>query len=146
MVADKKREIGVFGITFWIFIAMTIYGNNAIGVLTYDYTTWIHTKRTYFILIFFTSVNDLTFIKLICQIREDTIRKLYTNTDIHAITFRANMQRITNSFHPLTAATTSRDNAIGSGKAMFTAPYTITIFYFFYLIDMGIKMNVDLIF
>ena len=47
MVGYQQGEIGVFRIAGRIFIAVSIDGHDAVGVLIDDDTSWVHTERAH---------------------------------------------------------------------------------------------------
>ena len=104
MLGYKKCKVCVVGVLCRIFVAVSVYCDDSVGVLINNNTSRIHTESTYHILEFLCSVNNLTLIKLVCQAAEYLCRKLHTHTNIHTVGKCRNPKISTYRFHPFTSA------------------------------------------
>ena len=68
MLCHKKGEVRVLRLLVQSLIAVAVYGDDAVGVLTYHDTVGIHAEGTDIVLKLVGTVNDLALIKLIGQI------------------------------------------------------------------------------
>ena len=98
------------------FIAVSMDGHDAVGVLIDDDTSWVHTERAHHVLEFFRTVDDLALVELIGQVGEDVGRQFHTHTDIHSVALGPDVQGITDLLHPLAAASAGGDDALLSFK------------------------------
>ena len=80
MLGYKQCEIGIFGLFGRIFVAVSVYGHDAVCIFTYHDAIWIHAERTHIVLELFCAVNNLALVKLIGQMGKDHSRKLHTDT------------------------------------------------------------------
>ena len=67
VLCNEKRKVGVARLLCGILIAVTVNCYDTIGIFIYYCTLRIHTERANFVAVFWRSVNDLAFIKLIRQ-------------------------------------------------------------------------------
>ena len=67
MLFHQKGEVCILRLLCRIFIAVPVYSHNPVGILIYNNTVRIHTKRPYLVLKLFRAVHDLALIELIGQ-------------------------------------------------------------------------------
>ena len=112
MLCHQKGKVGVLCLLVQSLIAVTVYGDNAIGILAYHDAVGIHTEGTDIILKLMGTVDDLALIKFIGQVRENDSRKLDTDTEIHTVGFGRDIHLLTNFFHPFASASSDGNNTL----------------------------------
>jgi len=62
MLRNQKCEIGILRLFLRVFVTVSVYRNDAIGIFIYDRPLWIHTEGTHLILVFLGTVNNLALV------------------------------------------------------------------------------------
>ena len=129
MLGYQQCEVCILCLLCGVFIAVTIYRNDAVCIFIYHSAFRVHAEGTHQIAVFLGTVYNLAFIKLICQVRKNFRRQLYAHTQIHAVGLCGNIHFLTYPFHPFAADTANGDHAF------FTAVGRICTFYFIAVFD-----------
>ncbi len=85
MFGYQQRKVGVLCLMFFIFVAVAVYGDNAVGVLIYHNAVGVHTEGPYIVLEFLRPVDNLALIQFISQMRENYGRKFYPDSDVYPV-------------------------------------------------------------
>ena len=85
MFCHQQRKIRILRLFLRILIAMTVYSNDAIGILRYNRSLGIHTEGSHSVPIFLGPVYDLTLIQLIRDMGKNFRRKFHPDSNIYAI-------------------------------------------------------------
>ena len=65
MLCNKQCEVGIVRVLFGVLVTVSVYGDDAIGVLINNRAARIHTEGANLVAIFRSAINDLAFIKLV---------------------------------------------------------------------------------
>ena len=68
MLGDEEGKVGVLRMEGRIFIAVAVYGNDAVGVLVYHDAVRVHAEGPHQIVILLSPIDDLGFIEFIRQV------------------------------------------------------------------------------
>ena len=127
MLRYQQCKVGVLCLLVGSFVAVAVYGDDAVGVLIYDDTVGIHTEGTHGILEFFSAVYDLALIEFIGQMREDDCGQFHPDADIHAVGLGVDVQIFTDLLHPFAAAAAYGNNALVAVVRSVFAADTVTV-------------------
>ena len=125
---------------------MAVYGNNAVCVFVNNGTLGIHTEGTHLIAVFFGTVNNLAFIKLVSNMRKNLGRQFHTHTDINTVTVCRYIKLTADLFHPLTADTSNGNYALSARVCPLFTDYLIAAVGNINSFNGGVKVEIDLIF
>ena len=85
VLGNKQREVGVLGLFGRILKAVTVDGDDTVGVLIDDDSVGIHAEGADVVLEFFGAVDDLALVQLVGQMGEDDGGQLDADADIDAV-------------------------------------------------------------
>ena len=91
---------------------MSIYGDDAIGILVDHSSLGVHAESSHPVSILLGAVDDFAFVKLVRQVRENLGGQLHPDADIHPVGFCGDAQVTADGFHPFAAAAANGDDAV----------------------------------
>ena len=145
MFCNKKSEVGVFGLFFRILIAVSVNGDDAVGVFVNDCAFGVHAESTDKVAVFLGAVNDLAFIKFIGKVGENFCGKFNANADINAVGLGGNAHFAANFFHPFASASADGDDAFFAGIVVIRGFNGISAFECFDGFNRSIEEEIDFV-
>ena len=124
---------------------MAVDGNDAVGVLVDHRALGVHAEGAHLVPILPGAVDDLAFIELVRQVREDLRRQLHPDTDVHPVGLGRDVQLPANLLHPLAAAAAYGDDALFAGEGFLGSNHLIAPVYDFHLFHRGVEEEIHLI-
>ena len=146
MLGYQKGKVCIVGMLCRIFVAVTVYCDDTVGIFIHDNTSRVHAEGTDHILKLLSSVNNLALIKLICQTAENLCRKLHTDSDVHTVGKSRDLKLCTYRLHPFTSASSCGDDTVSSLVTLISYKNCITVFSFFYFVNRCVKIEVHMVF
>ncbi len=141
MFGNEQGEIRVVRLFFGVFEAVSVDGNNTVGVLVYDYSVRIHTERAHFVLVFFGGIYYLAFVKFVGDMFENFGGKFHPHADINPVGMGGYAQFTADRLHPLASASACRNNAV-TAVINFIRRNLETAVRFFDIVDVCIKVKI----
>ena len=146
MLRHEQCEIRVLRLLRGILIAVAVYGDDAVGVFIDHGTLRIHTEGADVILVLLGTVDDLTLVELVGEVREDLGRQLDTDAEVHTVRVRRDLEVRTDLLHPLTATPTGGNHALLSLEGALAAVDPVALFRLLDGVDAAVEVEIDLIF
>ena len=112
MLRHQQGEVGILGFHGAVFIAVTVYGYNAIGILVDNDTVGVHAEGADIVLKLLRAVDNLALVELIGEVGEYNGRELHPDAQVHAVTFGGDVHFFAHGLHPLAAAAAYGDNTL----------------------------------
>ena len=112
MLGHQKGEVGVLRLLGGILIAVTVDGDDAIGVFVDYRALGIHAEGADLVAVFLGAVDDLAFVKLVGQMGKDRGGQLHTHADVHTVGLCGDLQLLADPLHPFAAAAAHGDDAL----------------------------------
>ena len=115
MLCNKKRKVGVLCLLVGSFVAVAVYGDDAVGVLVDHRASGVHAERADVVLELFRAIDDLALVELVSQVGEDDGGDLDAHADIDAVRLRGDLELLAHALHPLAADAADGDDALVAG-------------------------------
>ena len=146
MFGNKKSKVGVFGLLCRVFIAVSVNGDDSVGVFVNNRAFGVHAESSDKVAVFFGAVNDFTFIKFVGKMGENVCGKFNANTNINAVGLGGNSHFFANSFHPFASASANGNYAVFAGIGFFCGLNFVTAFDCNNVFNGGIEEEFDFVF
>ena len=146
MLCHQQGKIGVGGLTCGVFVAVTVDGDDAVGIFVDYGALGVHAEGTDEIAVLLGAVDDLAFVQLIGEVGENLRGKLHPNADVHPVGLGGNVHVTANGFHPFAAAAPHGDHALAAREASGLAGDLIPAVHSGHGFHRRVKVKRDLVF
>ena len=145
MLGHQQGEVGVVGVHLGIFVAVTVDGDDAVGVLIDHCALGIHAEGAHLILILAGLIHDLALVQLVGNGSKDLGGQLHADTDVHAVGAGGDVEIAAHALHPLAAAAAYGDDALLTGELTLCRLGDIAAVGLFQRAHRGVEIEVDVI-
>ena len=112
VLGNKQCKVGVFSVELWVFVAMAVYRDDAVGVFRYNCAVWVHAERANLVLVLGGFVHNLAFVQFVGDVLENGSGQFNTHANVHTVGLCFDLQTFANFFHPFATATANGHNAV----------------------------------
>ena len=142
MLGHQQGEVGVLRMEGGVLVAVTIDGDDTVGVLIDHHTLGIHAEGAYPILKLLCPIDDLALIQLVGEVGEHLIGQLHPHADIHTVGAGGDLQRRADLLHPLAAAAAHGDDTGAALIALLVGGDGVAVRQLLHGADGGIEENI----
>ena len=125
MLRHQQGKIRIVRLLRGVFIAVTVDGNDAVGVFIDHRALGIHAEGSHLVPIFLGLIDDFALIQLVRQMGEHHRGQLHPDTDVHPVGLGRDIQFLADPFHPLAAAASHGNDAFIAGHRAVLDPNLI---------------------